>query len=314
MRINLRLNLFAFSLVFFAIPAAGVSAGDGAGDINFDAALPSVDSNAPNFAPRLLMDIAATQQNAGPDVNQLATQLANPVASLISFPLQSNFDFGGGFNHEGFRYTLNIQPVIPVKLSDNWNLITRTILPVIYQNKMFNNSDQFGLGDTDSSFFFSPANPGPGGLIWGVGPVFLLPTSTAAFLGAHRWGLGPTALLLRQQGPWTYGILFDHIWSIGRDISFNTIAGNPDVSNTFLQPFVSYNFGHGFSATLNCESTFNWKAWEWTVPINAAVSQIIPLAGHPVSLGFGARAYACGPHGTPEWGLRLTATFVFPEK
>jgi hypothetical protein len=256
----------------------------------------------------------STQPAAGTDVNQLAKQLANPVASLISFPLQNNFDFNGGPEHDGWRYTLNIQPVIPIKLNDDWNVISRTILPVIYQDKMANLSSQFGLGDTNSSLFFSPSQPGPGGLIWGIGPVLLLPTSTQAFLGAHRWGLGPTFVLLKQQGPWTYGILANQIWSIGRDISFNAIGGNSDVSNMFLQPFVSYNFGKGLSATLNTETTFNWRSWDWTVPINLMVAQIIPIAGHPVSFSFGARAYAGGPQGTPSWGLRLTMTFLFPQK
>lgn len=276
---------------------------------------PSFDSNLP---PSVLMfDIATTaasQESTGSDVDELSKKLANPVASLISVPLQSNFDLGGGPGHAGFRYTLNIQPVIPIKLNDDWNVISRTILPIIYQNKVANNSDQFGLGDINASLFFSPSKPGPGGLIWGVGPIALLPTSTAAFLGAHRWGLGPTGLLLEQQGPWTVGVLANHIWSIGRDISFNTLDGLSDVSNTFIQPFVSYNFGKGLSVTLNSESTYDWRSYQWTVPINLSIAQVIPIAGQPISFSFGGRGYATGPHGTPEWGLRLNITFIFPQK
>jgi hypothetical protein len=278
---------------------------------------PSVSSNAPESFPLFMSDTAdaiAATQGDGDSAGALAKKLSNPVASLISVPLQNNFDFGGGPNHNGWRYLLNIQPVIPVSLSDNWNLIIRTILPVIYQNQLYDNHDEFGLGDMNQSFFFSPAKPTSGGLIWAVGPVFLFPTSTAQFLGAHRWGLGPTALVLVQQGPWTYGILANHIWSIGHQSTFNDEDGNPDVSNTFLQPFLSYGLGHGMTVALNTESTYDWKTSEWTVPINLSISQVIPIGGHPVSFALGARGYAAGPHGTPEWGLRFVVTFLFPEK
>jgi hypothetical protein len=271
----------------------------------------------PFAAPMFLSEIAdaaTSQQSAGDSADELSKKLANPVASLISAPLQSNFDFSGGPNHDGWRYLLNVQPVIPLNLNDDWNLIIRTIVPVIYQNKLVNNQDQFGLGDTNQSFFFSPTKPGPGGLIWGVGPIFLYPTSTADFLGAHRWGLGPTGLALVQQGPWTYGILANHIFSIGHDSLFNGEDGIADVSSTFLQPFLTYSLGHGLSVALNAETTYNWTNREWTVPINLMVSQVIPIAGHPISFALGARDYATGPQGTPEWGLRFVVTFLFPEK
>jgi hypothetical protein len=277
---------------------------------------PSVSSNAPMAIPMFLSEVAdaaASQNSGGDSVDELSKKLANPVASLISVPLQSNFDFGGGANHDGWRYLLNVQPVIPISLDDDWNLIVRTILPIIYQNKLYDSHDQFGLGDTNQSFFFSPTKPGPGGLIWGVGPVFLYPTSTADFLGAHRWGLGPTGLALIQQGPWTYGILANHIFSIGHDSFFNGEDGLTDVSSTFLQPFLSYNLGHGLSVTFNTETTYNWTSRQWTVPINLMVSQIIPIAGHPVSFSLGVRDYATGPQGTPEWGLRAVVTFLLPE-
>jgi hypothetical protein len=149
---------------------------------------------------------------------ELAKQLANPVASLISLPLQSNFDFGIGPDNDGFRYTLNVQPVIPISLTPEWNLISRTILPIIYQDEIFPGSgDQFGLGDTLQSLFLSPAKPGPGGLIWGVGPVFLLPTGTDELLGGEKWGAGPTAVVLTQLGHWTVGFLGNHVWSFAGD-------------------------------------------------------------------------------------------------
>jgi hypothetical protein len=144
---------------------------------------------------------------------ELAKKLSNPIASLISVPFQFNYDHGYGPNH-GNRETLNIQPVIPFSLNENWNVISRTILPVIWQNDIAGPSgSQFGFGDITQSLFFSPAKPGPGGIIWGVGPVFVLPTATDTLLGNGKWGAGPTFVVLKQDGPWTYGALGNHVWS-----------------------------------------------------------------------------------------------------
>jgi hypothetical protein len=181
----------------------------------------------------------------------LAKQLASPVAWLISVPFQSNFDFNAGQDNDKFKYTLNIQPVIPLSISEDWNLITRSIQPVIYQDELFPGlASKFGLGDMTPSFFFSPKDRFHG-WIWGAGPVFLLPTATDNALGTGKWGAGSTAVGLRQEGPWTYGLLTNHLWSFAGE------AGRPDVSNTFIQPFLSYNTKTGFGVTLQTESTDN---------------------------------------------------------
>jgi hypothetical protein len=130
---------------------------------------------------------------------ELAKKLSNPVAALISVPLQNNFDFGAGPAGDGFQYKLNVQPVIPISLNENWNLISRTILPYVYQENIFGTSSQSGLSDTVQSLFFSPKAPTSSGWIWAVGPVLLLPTATDDLLGAEKWGAGPTALALKQQ-------------------------------------------------------------------------------------------------------------------
>jgi hypothetical protein len=127
-----------------------------------------------------------------------------------------------------------MQPVILFTLDDKWNLISRTIVPAIQQDNCLGNSSQSGLGDTTVSLFFSPKKPGPGGLIWNIGPDVYLPTATDALLGAGKWGVGPTAVVLRQDKGWTYGALVHHIWSFAGDDS------RKDISNTFLQPILSY--------------------------------------------------------------------------
>jgi len=166
---------------------------------------------------------------------ELAKKLQNPVASLISVPFQSNFEFDGGPDDEGFRYLLNVQPVIPISISEDWNLISRTILPIIHQDDMIGSDTQGGLGDITQSAFFSPKAPGFGGLIWGAGPVFLLPTATDDLLGAEQFGIGPTAVVLKQESGWTYGMLANHIWSVaGED-------DRDDVSSSFLPLCLLHN-------------------------------------------------------------------------
>jgi hypothetical protein len=238
----------------------------------------------------------------------LAKQLANPVASLISVPFQFNYDCCFG-PEDADRFTLNIQPVVPIALNEDWNLIVRTIVPVIYSEAPASIvDDEFGLGDTTQSFFFSPRQP-VNGITWAVGPAFLWPTGTEPELGTEKWGAGPTGLVLRQSGGWTYGILANHIWSYadagGRD--------RDDVSQTFLQPFLNYTFPNTVSLILNTESTYNWETDEWTVPINAGVSRIFKFGKQRVSLGVQGRVYAVSPDGGPEWGARAVATFLFPK-
>ena len=165
--------------------------------------------------PVLAAEVAADADGADTGAAELAKKLQNPVASLISVPFQSNFEWGGGPHSGAFKYTLNFQPVIPISISDDWNLISRTIVPFIAQHDLVPGTSQGGIGDIAQSLFFSPKEPGPGGIIWGVGPVALLPTSTDEFLGAEKFGLGPTAVALKQDFGWTYGILANHLVSIG---------------------------------------------------------------------------------------------------
>ncbi len=241
------------------------------------------------------------------DAAELAKKLANPVAALISVPIQNNFDWGAGPSGDGFQYKLTVQPVIPFSLNENWNVISRTILPYVYQEDVFGTSSQSGLADTVQSFFFSPVKPAKGGWIWGAGPLLQIPTATDDLLGEEKWGAGPTAVVLKQQGQWTYGALFNHVWSFAGE------SGRSEVNRTFLQPFVSYTTKTFTTFGLNTESTYDWKNSQWTVPLNAFVQQLLKVGKQPIALQLGYRYYAEGPSGAPEWGLRFQISFLFPK-
>jgi len=243
------------------------------------------------------------------DSADLAKKLSNPVAALISVPFQFNYDRGIGPAHDGDRLTMNFQPVVPISLNQDWNLISRTILPFTYQSSVTPGSgSQTGLGDTVQSLFFSPKAPTAGGLIWGVGPAMLLPTGTENQLSSRKWGLGPTAVGLVQHGPWTYGMLGNHIWSVAGD------NGRPAVSSTFLQPFLAYTTPTAWTYTINTESTYDWKQSQWSVPVHAGVSKLVKIRDQPVSFGLFATYWADSPvSGAHGWGGRAVVTLLFPK-
>lgn len=255
-------------------------------------------------ATLLLLNCGASAQESP---EELAKKLSNPIASLISVPFQGNYDNGYGPD-DGDKYYVNVQPVIPFTLNENWNVISRTILPIAWQNDIAGPSgDQFGLGDTTQSFFFSPKQPA-GGIIWGAGPVFLLPTATDDLLGGDKWGAGPTAVVLKQDGPWTVGALTNHVWSFAGEGDRN------DISSTFLQPFVSYTTKNAWTFTLNTESTYDWEGEAWSVPINFTVAKLVKIDKQPISLTAGVRYWAESPDNGPDgFGARLAITFLFPK-
>ncbi len=238
----------------------------------------------------------------------LAKQLANPVAALISVPFQLNYDQDIGAKDDGERWTLNVQPVIPFSLSEDWNVISRTIVPLVEQSDLFTGSDsQSGLGDILQSAFFSPVEPTESGWIVGAGPVLLLPTASDELLGAEKWGVGPTAVALRQQGPWTYGALANHLVSVAGD------GDRADINATFLQPFLSYTTTTAWNFTLNTESTYDWEDDQWSAPVNLAASKVTRLGGQLVSFGGGLRYWVEAPDAAPEGlGFRFIATLLFP--
>ena len=249
-----------------------------------------------------------TAAQAQSDNSDLAKQLANPVASLISVPFQLNYDGGYG-SEDGDKTYLNVQPVVPLSLTDDWNLISRTILPLVYQNDIRGNSgSDAGLGDTVQSFFISPVEPTSGGLIWGVGPALLLPTATEDALGKDQWGAGPTAVGLYSKGGWTYGALTNHIWSSDEG------SAASETSATFFQPFLTYTTPDAWSYILNSETTYDWEGDQWSVPINALVTKLTSIGDQKISVGGGVRYWAESPDAGPDgWGIRLQLTFLFPK-
>ena len=244
-----------------------------------------------------------------PSAADLAKQLSNPIAALISVPFQLNYDSDIGPDDEGERFTLNIQPVIPVSLNDDWNIISRTILPVIDQRSIYPGAgDQTGIGDIVQSVFFSPKAPSSSGWIWGVGPVFLLPTGSDDLLTGEKWGAGPTAVALKQSGPWTYGALVNHIESFAGD------SDRGDISSTFLQPFISYGTPKGVTYALNMESTYDWEADDASVPVNLMVNKVSRIGGQMIQYGAGIRYWAESTEGGPEGlGFRLNFVLLFPK-
>jgi hypothetical protein len=251
---------------------------------------------------------AHAQQAGTDDAAELAKKLQNPVASLISVPIQSNWDTGIG-SADAKRYTLNVQPVIPVEISPQWNVIVRTIVPYIDAESPTAGAGQTttGLGDIVQSFFFSPKAPTADGWIWGAGPALLYPTASKDSLGSEKFGIGPTAVVLKQSNGWTYGVLGNHIWSVlGNDARAN-------VNATFVQPFASYTTKTFTTYGINTESTYDWTNRKWTVPINVSVTQLVKLGGQPMSFALGLRGYAKAPDGGPDWGVRLVFTLLFPK-
>ncbi|MGE5103364.1 MAG: neuromedin U [Betaproteobacteria bacterium] len=245
---------------------------------------------------------------------ELAKAAQNPIASMISLPFQDNVNFDVGPKKQT-QNVLNIQPVVPFGLNADWNVITRTIVPVISQPDFgTGNGRTDGLGDIQFSAFFSPVRPTASGWIWGAGPIVQLRTATDDVLGQGKWGLGPTAVVLRTQkgSPWVYGALVNNVWSIGGDSS------RPAVNQMLIQPFVNYNFPDypGRYLSFSPIVTADWKRDgdnTWTVPLGLGIGQIFRIGRQPMNAQVHAYWNAVRPDNAASWNLRLQVQFLFPK-
>jgi hypothetical protein len=234
---------------------------------------------------------------------ELAKKTQNPIANLIRLPLQNDWNYDSGPKGDNTSYTLNVQPVWPFSVSEDYLLITRTIVPV---KSIEFPENETGIGDILQSFFISPKKAVSGWIV-GAGPVFNYPTASDDLLGSGKWGAGPTAVILRQDSGWTYGLLTNHVWSFAGD------SDRSEVNATFLEPFLSFTTKTYTSLGVNTESSYDWKAEQWTVPVNVALTQMLKVGEQPISLQLGYRYFAEKPDYGPDWGLRFQVTFLFPK-
>jgi hypothetical protein len=241
---------------------------------------------------------------------ELAKLAQNPVANLISVPFQNNTNFNIG-QYRGVQDILNIQPVIPINLNEQWNWINRTIMPVISNPPLSPAiGGVAGLGDIQYEGFLSPAKPGT--FIWGVGPIIQLPTHTATNLGNNNLGLGPTGVVLHlsHDDPWVYGALINNVWSVG------TSPMDRAYSNGLLQPFVNYNFGDGYYLVSSPIITMSWLSpanQQLTLPVGGGIGKIIHLGKLPINAQLSAYYNVVRPDFEPDWQLRAQIQFMFPK-
>lgn len=253
----------------------------------------------------------ANARDAAQDAAALAKAVQNPIASLISVPFQWNINLETG-PQEKTQHVVNIQPVLPFELNEDWNLITRTIVPLISQPAFGQGqSREGGIGDIQFSAFFSPKTPGASGWIWGAGGILQMKTASDDRLGQGAWGIGPTAVALKITGPWVVGGLVNNVWSVTED------SGRGDVNQMLIQPFINYNFADkpGRYLTFAPVITADWKADndKWIVPLGMGIGQVMKIGKQPVNLQASAYYNVERPDNAAKYQIRLQIQLMFPK-
>jgi hypothetical protein len=254
--------------------------------------------------------LACTSAHAELSAEDLAKIAQNPVGNLITFPIQENMNVNVG-PLDGNQSVLNIQPVIPISISDDWNIITRTIIPIISVPAFAPGQDRIsGIGDIQLSAFLSPANPG--NWIWGAGVVTQMPSHSNSIFGNDHAGIGPTFVVLHLEkgSPWVYGVLANNIWSVGN-------SNSPAYSNMLVQPFINYNLASGAYFTTGPAITANWQAagsQVWTVPMGGGIGKLFKLGGKlPVNTQLAAYYNVVRPEFAGNWLFRVQVQVLLPK-
>jgi hypothetical protein len=253
--------------------------------------------------------LSAVPVGAEDSETELAKKTQNPVADLISVPFQNNFNFGTG-PEDRTVWVVNVQPVIPYRLTESWNLISRIIMPIVNQPSLAPGVDHaFGLGDINPTFFLSPSKSTRP--IWGVGPTFTLPTATDSQLGSGRWSAGPAGVALFMQGPWVVGALMNNQWSFAG-------WGDTKVNAMLIQPFLNYNLPRGWYLSSAPIMTSNWVADppdRWVVPVGGGGGKLwrVGKVGLPVNTQLAAFYNAIRPDLSADWQLRVQIQLLFPK-
>jgi len=237
----------------------------------------------------------------------VAMKLRNPVSSLSRISFENNLDFGMAANREGYRYTMLLKPVVPFRLGEDWNLISRTEVPLIQQDGIDASTVQTGLGDILQTFFISPSKGRQ--FFWGAGTTLLIPTATDTRLGAGKFGIGPALVVGRQQSAWTYGVLARQIWSVTGH------SDRADVRSTYFQPFVAYTTRSAWTFAADTESSFDWVGRQWSAPIHLEVTKALRIGRFPVNVGGALTCWVASPPGGPQaCGVRFIVTPTFPAR
>lgn len=241
---------------------------------------------------------------AADDVDELARKVSNPAAFMISVPIHGDLDFTDTAAGRVEQVLLDVEPVLPFRLNDHWNIISHTDFPLVYVNPPGSGAD-FGLGDISQALSFTPSAKKP--LVWAIGAQASLPTATSRDFGSGKFSIGPSLLLLSQTTGLTSGLSASHMWSVaGRDDRAN-------VSLTEVRPFLAWHMGGGRTISANIDASYDWQAEQWDVPLQVSYSKVLRLGSQAMSLSAGGKYWLDRADGSDAWGVTAGVVLLFPE-